>query len=314
MSAQIATITCPSTGDQARVLVSQGFNCFAYRANVRGDAVDVLWSSPNFASGQERASSSGIPLLFPFPGRMPGTSLAWEGQTYELEAGDALGNAIHGFCHTRPWTVIQQQDASVTAEFYASRVDASLRRRWPSDFRATATYGIGGGVLTGTYTFENVGDQSLPCGFGAHPYFRVPLGAGRAEDCVVRLPVTKQWELAEMLPTGQVRDWPRAAEFAGGVRFDSLDLDDVFGGLTFTGPRCQASLTNPASGSTLTIAWDATFRECVVYTPPHREAICIEPYTCAPAAIALAERGIDAGLRVLAPGEAFTGRMELRLA
>lgn len=313
MPAEVVTITSPSTGDVARVLVSQGFNCFSYRVNVRGTPVDVLWSLPNFASGQQRPSSSGIPLLFPFPGRMPGTSFGWEGTTYELEPGDAHGNAIHGFCHTRPWRITLQQDDSVTAEFHASRVDPSLAKRWPSDFRVTATYEIGGGVLTGTYTFENVGEGSLPCGFGAHPYFRVPLGEGAANDCIVTLPVTKHWELVEMLPTGELRDWPHAAEYADGVRFESLQLDDVFAGLHFEGPRCKASLSNPHNGVELTIGWDDTFRECVVYTPPHREAICIEPYTCVPSAIALTERGIDAGLRLLAPGEAFTARMELHV-
>ena len=37
-----------------------------------------------------------------------------------------------------------------------------------------------------------------------------------------------------------------------------------------------------------------------VYTPP--QAICLEPQTCAPDAFNLSGRGIDAGMRVVAPG------------
>ena len=314
MPAEIVTITSPATGDRARVLISQGCNCFEYRANVRGATIDVLWALPGFESGQERASSSGIPLLFPFPGRIPGTSFTWQGKTYQLEPGDKFGNAIHGFCHTRPWRVIDSQDDTVEAEFQAGKDDPSLLDRWPSDFRIVAKYEIGGGVLVGTYTFENVGEGPLPCGFGAHPYFRVPLSRrSQADDCIVRLPVTKQWELADMLPTGRVLDWPQAQEFAAGVPFRALTLDDVFTGLQFEGTRGSASITDPA-GPRLTISWDQTCRELVVYTPPHREAICIEPYTCVPGAMGLAEQGLDTGLRVLAPGERVTTRMEIRIS
>jgi aldose 1-epimerase len=53
------------------------------------------------------------------------------------------------------------------------------------------------------------------------------------------------------------------------------------------------------------------FPACVVYNPPHREAICIEPYTAVPDAFALESRGIAAGLRVLKPGESFKGQIDI---
>jgi aldose 1-epimerase len=64
----------------------------------------------------------------------------------------------------------------------------------------------------------------------------------------------------------------------------------------------------------MTQAFDDFFRACVVFNPPHRQAICIEPYSCIPNAYALAERGIDAGLRVLAPGESVATRFTLGLS
>ena len=42
------------------------------------------------------------------------------------------------------------------------------------------------------------------------------------------------------------------------------------------------------------------------------EAICIEPYTAVPDAYSLSERGINAGLRILEPGETFT-TVELKI-
>ena len=50
---------------------------------------------------------------------------------------------------------------------------------------------------------------------------------------------------------------------------------------------------------------DAIFRELVVYTPPGRDAICFEPYTCPTDAINLEAKGIPAGIIVLSPKETF---------
>jgi aldose 1-epimerase len=49
------------------------------------------------------------------------------------------------------------------------------------------------------------------------------------------------------------------------------------------------------------------FRELVAFTPAHRQAVCLEPYTCITDAINLQQRGIPAGLLVLAPGGRWTG-------
>jgi aldose 1-epimerase len=54
------------------------------------------------------------------------------------------------------------------------------------------------------------------------------------------------------------------------------------------------------------------FRESVLFIPVHRQAICVEPYTCATDAINLREKNIDAGLRQLAPGETWRGVVEVR--
>jgi len=44
------------------------------------------------------------------------------------------------------------------------------------------------------------------------------------------------------------------------------------------------------------------------------EAICLEPYTCTTDAINLQQQGLDAGLRVLEPGESWRGIIEMHLS
>ena len=53
------------------------------------------------------------------------------------------------------------------------------------------------------------------------------------------------------------------------------------------------------------------FRELVAFTPPHRQAVCLEPYTCVTDAAHLQAQGIDAGWLSLPPGGRWTGVVEM---
>jgi len=309
MAREIVSLTDPDTGATARILPSVGCNCFQFLVPTASGNLDVLWAEPGFAMGDRRASGSGIPLLFPFPGRLSGTSLHWDGRDWPLEPGDGLGNALHGFVHERAWRVVDVQASRLTAEFQASRDDPQLLNRWPADFRISVEYAVSAGRLTARYRIENPGPRPLPCGFGTHPYFRLPLGGQAAGACRVRLPVTSRWELANMIPTGQQLPLADPARFQNGQPFSDMNYDDVFSGLTHVDDWCEATIDDPQSGRRVSIRFDQAFCACVVYTPPHREAICIEPYTSVPDAPRLEQRGIPAGLKVLDAGAVFEARM-----
>jgi aldose 1-epimerase len=68
-----------------------------------------------------------------------------------------------------------------------------------------------------------------------------------------------------------------------------------------------------APGVTLRVLCSAGYREMVVFTPAHREAFCIEPYTCTTDAANLQARGIDAGWLTLPPGGRWSGVVEMRV-
>ena len=69
-------------------------------------------------------------------------------------------------------------------------------------------------------------------------------------------------------------------------------------------------LLEPARDLSLRLKADAVFRNLVIFTPPHREAIAVEPYTCITDAINLQARGVDAGLLVLPPGGSWQAALE----
>lgn len=308
MNGELAILHDAAGGARAEFLVGLGMNCFRFVAVPAGEPVEVLYAPPGFATGSLRPSSGGIPILFPFPGRLRGTQFRWQGKVYEIPAGDGRGNAIHGFVHARPWRLVEQSDSRLVAQFHAWQDAPDLQTQWPADFRLTVTYELQRTELAATILVENPGPTPLPCGLGLHPYFRLPLGGPSAADCLVGLPVTSRWELDQMLPTGNKFYLDDTSLWMGGQRFAELTLDDVFSDLKFHDGWAEARWHDPHSGRSVVCRFDDAFRECVVYTPPHREAICIEPYTCVPNAAELTERGINAGLRILPPGGEFTAR------
>jgi aldose 1-epimerase len=265
----------------------------------------MLWADDEFEGGQKRPSGSGIPLLFPFPGRIGGAAYQFRGREYRLEPGDAFGNAIHGFVFNRPWRVAEQSGTRLVGEFQASVDDRTILERWPSDFRIRVSYAVHGRKLLSDIKYENVGKGSLPCGFATHAYFGLPLAKGSSVgDTVVTAPVDRFWELEQMVPTGRINEASANQQLAMGLQLADLQFDTVFTGLRPDADgHCRTRLRDPASSRELTQTFDSSFTQCVVYTPGHRQAICLEPYTCVPDAIRLAEAGNETGLQILQPGE-----------
>jgi aldose 1-epimerase len=315
MALTSVTLHDSQTGAEVEVVVELGFNCHRFVTFFNAQRVDVVWSVTGFADGGHRAAGSGIPLLFPFPGRIQGAQFEWQGTCYSLPEGDGRGNAIHGFVHERPWRVLSQSDQHVTGRFQASVDDPNLLASWPGDFGITATYRLSGHCLGLELEIDNPGDRPLPCGLGAHPYFRLPLTeAGAAERGRVVLPVSQRWALRDMIATGERIDVPDAQRMQRGFELDGAQFDHVFTGLVPRDGRYVARIEDPASQLATQVEFAAPFRECVVYTPGHREAICIEPYTCVPDAARLEAAGVDAGLRVLDPGERLVAEVKIMVS
>jgi aldose 1-epimerase len=314
MAPQIVTLTDAASGATAKILPGLGFNCYAYSVPTPSGPLEVLWSSPGLFDGTAKPTGSGIPVLFPFAGRIRGTSFRYGGQKFELTAGDGKGNAIHGFVFNRPWRVIEQSADRAVGQFQASVDDASILPHWPADFRITLEYRIAAGLLTSDFHIENPDGKPLPFGLGTHGYFRVPLGADGGDDCRVTVPARSAWELESLAPTGKNGPTPLCQQISQGMRFGDMQLDNIFGGLEFADHRLTTTVGDPKSGRKVSQTFDDQFSACVVFNPPHRQAVCMEPYTTLPDAFALLEKGIDPQLKVLAPGESFRTRIEIRVA
>lgn len=305
MSDDFLRIGDAASGASAEVAVGLGLNCFSWKAPFGdgGEPRELLRAEPGFDGGEKRPSRSGIPLMFPFPGRIGGKVFEFGGKAYRLDSSDLYGNAIHGFAMRGPWRVTERAADSVRAEF-RTEIDApSCVEQWPGLFRLEAEYRVAGGRLELDFAVESTGDEPAPFGFGTHAYFRLPLAEGSdAEATVVRAPVATELATAEMLPTGEetaigpTEPLPAGAPLAGRV-LDAPHRLSPGGGAT--------ELLDPATGRVLRQTFDDSMTCLVLYTPDHREAICLEPQTCTPDPFALAARGVETGLRVLEPGASY---------
>ncbi|TWT47825.1 aldose 1-epimerase [Botrimarina hoheduenensis] len=318
MSSAPVTIQDPASGSSASLLPSLGFNCFSWRpalALAEGPATpEMLWAEEEFAQGSGRPSRSGTPLLFPFPGRIRAGAFEFEGNRYQVEPSDGLGNAIHGFALRAAWRVVEQTTEAITAEYQPSIDDPDAVGQWTGDYRLRATYRVVGTRLDLSVAATNLSDHPLPFGFGTHAYFRLPLAGATddAEATIVRAPVDAVWNAAGLVPDGGTAPL--------GALGESLPAGGALAGREFDTPYRFASgaretvIHDPRSGVTLTQTFDESMRCCVIYTPGHREAICLEPYTCVPNPFELEAAGIDTGLLVLAPGETYRTAIGLEVS
>ncbi len=310
-------LTDVDSGSTARIAVAFGFNCFEFVAALGGKRIDVLASNPAFVESGEKPTRSGIPLLFPYPNRIVGGRFVWDGREYVLprgKVGYAGDNPIHGFCYDRPWRLTRQTASSATGEFRLSQDAPDRRDFWPADFAIEVRYEVLGPALRCDVRITNPDAVPLPFGFGAHPYFQLPLaGSSDFGDCLLQVPAAERWELLDCLPTGRKQPAAETLDLRDGVALKGLKLDDVYTGLSYEARGLVSRVVDPAAGLEVVQTCDPSFRDLVVLTPHWAQAVCIEPYTCVTDAIHLQAEGFDAGWRTLEPGAEFRTWFELRV-
>ncbi|MFO0805809.1 MAG: aldose 1-epimerase [Gemmataceae bacterium] len=291
-----------------------GFNCLRWQVKQPdGTWGSILYTMPDWEANPV-PTRSGHPILFPFPGRLRDGMLPANGRTYQLPLNDSLKkHAIHGFTPRNPWRVTgmlaKPDHASITGSFDLPTDLPAAVGSWPSDFALSVTYSLFADRLAVDAKVVNRGAERLPFGLGYHPYFRLP-GVTDADVSghVLQANVDTVWVAdAENVPTGEVKDLPAELDFRTPRAIGPAALDYVFTGTT---SNELAVLSHPASTGRLRVRADAAFRELVLFTPPHRQAVAIEPYTCSADASNLAAKGLSTGWLELEPGREWSGRVE----
>jgi aldose 1-epimerase len=306
---------------RAEVWPHLGFNCLHWQVRDRSDRLsDVFHVAPDWEQNPV-PTRSGHPILFPFPGRFRHGTFSFLGKRYVLPLNDSTNqHAIHGFTPRNPWRIIQsgttRDQAFATAEFCLSRDLPTARACWPADFLLAVTYGLLRDRLRVEARVENPGPGPLPCGMGYHPYFHLPGTTDPGIDGhLLSARVGEVWDTVELLPTGTRSPIPRHLDFRDSRPIEGVELDHVFTRVqcpedTASALSTVAELAHPNASGRLRILAGPQFRELVLFIPPHRKAVAIEPYTCSADAANLAERCIDSGWIIIPPNGTWQSVVE----
>jgi aldose 1-epimerase len=267
--------------------------------------VDVLRPVSDEARATGNVRGYACYPLVPYSNRIAHAQFSWDGRSHALARnfGDHP-HSIHGVGWQRPWRVAAHDAASALLAFdhVAGEADA---RSWPWPFRATQSFALavddGVATLAARITIANIGTEAFPFGLGFHPF--LPRSAatelGFHADGVWQTDSTQLPTTRIAIPDPWRFDRPRAV--------DPVALDNVF-----TAWRGEATLVDRTRRVATTIAADGAASFLVVYVPPARDFLAVEPVTHMTDAFNRAARGEGGtGARTLAASAAFSCTMRI---
>jgi aldose 1-epimerase len=289
-----------------------GFNCLRWKVRrSNGELGDLLYAAPDWETNPV-PTRSGHPVLFPFPNRLSRGQLNFRGKTYQLPLTESSGqHAIHGFTPRNAWRVLstftEPDCCGVIGQFRLSQDFPEALNYWPGDALLTLTYTLSMNSLTVEAEIDNTSGIPLPFGLGYHAYFCLPDAPGLlADEMCLKVPAGQYYEAKDGIPSGVIKPVETDFDFREPQPIGAQQLDRLFTGLPLEGVPADvltevAELSHPDHSGRLKVLVSPSFRELLLFTPPHRQAVAIEPYTCASDAATLAERGLDVGWMVLPP-------------
>jgi aldose 1-epimerase len=207
------------TGAEALIWPGLGNNCIAARLPLpEGSALqslEALASPPTLEDLRAHPAFWGIPLLFPFPSRVPRGEYEFEGRRH------IMPRDFHGFALDAPWRFVDTSTGDAFAR--ATSVLTSADRPetldgYPFPYELVATHTLSAAGLRLDVHVTNVGRGNLPFGYGAHPYFRLPLGdRGSFGDCLIHVPARRRWDtrLTTTIDAGEIPSWDTLCPPAG---------------------------------------------------------------------------------------------------
>ena len=87
------------------IVPAAGCQCLGYRSGT----LEVIAGPASPDAWREHPHRGGIPILFPWPGRIAGARFTFKGREYRLPVNEpARGHAIHGFACERAFRVTRR--------------------------------------------------------------------------------------------------------------------------------------------------------------------------------------------------------------
>jgi aldose 1-epimerase len=294
-------VTLASADARVEVAPAIGGAIVAFRWRDR----EVMRPTPAaaLAQGDVRLCAS-FPLV-PFSNRIADARLRVGEADFDLARNyPGMAHAIHGVGFQRAWTVVEARaDRVMLALDYDPARDE--HRAWPFAFRATQAIALRSdarcAALALTLSIESRDARPFPFGLGWHPYFP------RDAATVLRFRAAGMWRTGPTLLPETHGAVPADASFEAPRAIGATTLDNVF-----TGWDGLAALDDAAGGVRVLVEGDTATAFLVVYVPPGRDFLAIEPVTHATDAFNRHARGeTGTGTRTLPPGGSFSCTMRI---
>lgn len=249
------------------------------------DGEEMLGQRYGLAAYIENGRTFGVPILAPWANRLGKMAYAVVhegGGVRRIDVNpntphlrfDPYGQPIHGLLRgSRDWDIIEieatDREAWIMARlvFDQTRVDFAA---FPFEHHIEVKMTLRATSLTFSTAIIATGADEVPIAFGWHPYLSIP-GLDRREWDVY-LPFTQRVPLDEtLLPTGTREE---VAPIIG--KIGDRYLDDLFAGV-----ENGTTAFIRGNGRRMSIRFDHGYDWAILYGPPHRNHICVEPMTAA---------------------------------
>lgn len=238
-------------------------------------------------------------ILFPFPNRIKDGKYELNGKTYHLKTNDLQSmNAIHGLVAFEEFEITEKSDEAVELRYTYTGDNTG----YPFPYILKIKYTLTEQGLELMATAINNGKEILPYGFGWHPYFS--FDHKKVSNYSIKAPPRERFLLNDRyIPTGDLEDVDDAE-----ISLQNVMLDDVH---RIKDEVQEAETALSFQNKKLIISHKASceaLKYLVIYIPPSRDCVAIEPQTCCTNSFNTGE-----GLLFLKPGEKSTFKIGVRL-
>ncbi|UUZ63486.1 hypothetical protein LP417_29080 [Polaromonas sp. P1-6] len=246
-------------------------------------------------------AKGGLYPLIPYSGRIGQARLLHEGHSLPLAAHPGgEPHTLHGISQQRAWELTHATQDHATLR-YRHQPDA----HWPWHFEAGLDIMLQPQSLRIGVSLVNTDTHTMPGGIGLHPY--VPYVNGGALQFEAGPPWPFDADcLAQPVPAAT------AAQRTVAVSPAQFDAGEV---TLFHGQWAGEVNLRQGNGTHVRFTAQGNLNHLVIHRPAQAPYLCIEPVSHVADGFNLHARGVPGtGTRILAPGEALRGAIEITCA
>lgn len=218
-------------------------------------------------------------LLFPFAGRIKNGSYSFNDEIFYMPINyKTENNACHGFLYQEKFDVISEYIESDYAEVVLSFQQKKYYPGYPFTFNVFVSYKLNvSGEVTVSTQIENTNNTQILFSNGWHPYYTFE---NCVDDLIVEFSPNERIELdSNNIPNGNKNNF--SLNHHQKIDLENKNLDDVFKLLPMN-DRNEVILTSKKKTDKLKLWQQASidkYNYLVLYIPPDRKSIAIEPIT-----------------------------------